>query len=115
MDLYSREHRTLERGDPHIFKLGFATEFPEGWVAMIQDRSSMGAKGIRVLGGIIDPSYRGEWGAILVNLTDREIVVKPGDRIAQVLFKQVGKAEVETVKELSGSERGAGGFGSTGR
>lgn len=115
MDLHAREQRTLEQGEPYLFKLGFATEFPAGWVALVQDRSSMGKRGVRVLGGVIDPGYRGEWGVILVNLTNNEILVRPGDRIAQVLFKPVGQANVEIVNELSSSERGAGGFGSTGR
>jgi dUTP pyrophosphatase len=115
MDLYSREHRTLEQGEPYMFKLGFSTEFPAGWVGLVQDRSSMGYKGVRVLGGVMDPGYRGEWGVILVNLTNKEIVIQPGDRIAQVVFKPIGQANVEVVSELGSSERGAGGFGSTGR
>lgn len=115
MNLYSREARTLEQGEPYIFKLGFSTEFPRGHVGLIQDRSSMGAKGVRVLGGVIDPDYRGEWGVILVNTSDRTVVVQPGDKIAQVLFKQVERAEVEEADELSDTSRGVGGFGSTGR
>jgi dUTP pyrophosphatase len=115
MDLYSRELRTLEQGEPHLFKLGFCSEFPEGHVAMICDRSSMGKKGIRVLGGVIDAHYRGEWGVLLVNLTNKEIKIEPGDKIAQVLLLPVASAQIEEVHSLSDTARGEGGFGSTGK
>ena len=115
MDLISREMRTLEQGEPYLFRLGFATEFPEGYVAMVCDRSSMGKKGVRVLGGIIDPHYRGEWAVILVNVTEKEVKIEPGDKIAQALFLPVERAELEETKTLNDSARGTGGFGSTGR
>jgi len=89
MDLYALEQRTLEKGEPYLFHLGFASEFPQGYVALIQDRSSMGKRGVRTLGGVIDSGYRGEWGVILVNVADNEV--------------------------LSGSSRGEGGFGSSGK
>lgn len=115
IDIYSREHRTLEQGEPYLFKTGFATEFPEGWVAMICDRSSMGLKGVKVLGGIIDPAYRGEWGVVLTNLTRKEVVIKPGDRIAQIIFMPVATPSIRLTSELSETQRGSGGFGSTGK
>lgn len=115
MDLYSLDKRTLEQGEPFIFKLGLACEFEKGYVALIQDRSSMGARGVRVLGGVIDPGYRGEWGVILVNTTENEILINPGDKIAQVLFMPVVRADVETSESLSKSDRGTGGFGSSGK
>lgn len=114
MDLYAREHRTLEQGEPYMFRLGFASEFPSGWAAIFQDRSSMGKRGVRVLGGVIDSGYRGEWACVLVNLTDKEIVINKGDRIAQVLFMPVGTA-VQEESDLSETARGDGGFGSTGK
>lgn len=115
MDLYSLEQRTLERGEPHLFYLGFASEFDQGHVALIQDRSSMGKRGVRTLGGVIDSNYRGEWGVILVNVTDKEVLIKPGDRIAQVLFIPVAQATITSSDSLSESERGEGGFGSSGK
>jgi dUTP pyrophosphatase len=115
MDVYSRELRTLEQGEPHLFKLGFSVEIPEGHVAMICDRSSMGKKGVRVLGGIIDAHYRGEWGVILINLTKKEIKIEPGDKIAQALLLPVVSGTVEETQDLSETQRGAGGFGSTGK
>ena len=115
VDIYSREHRTLEQGEPYMFKTGFSTEFSEGWVAMICDRSSMGSKGVKVMGGIIDSGYRGEWGVVLTNLTRKEVVIRPGDRIAQILFLPVANPVISTINELSGSQRGLGGFGSSGK
>jgi len=114
MDLYALEHRTLEQGEPFMFRLGFTTEFPPGWVALFQDRSSMGKRGVRVLGGVIDSGYRGEWACVIVNLTNNEVVINKGDRIAQVLFMPVGTV-VQEEGDLSDTFRGAGGFGSTGK
>ena len=115
VDLVALEQRTLEQGEPYMFKLGIASEFEQGYVALVQDRSSMGKKGVRVLGGVIDAGYRGEWAVILVNLTGNEVLIKPGDRIAQALFMPVARAEIEAVNELGESARGEGGFGSTGK
>lgn len=115
MDLYSLEKRTLERGEPHLFHLGFASEFPKSHVALVQDRSSMGKRGVRTLGGVIDSNYRGEWGVILVNVTDNEVLIKPGDRIAQVLFIHIAQAKIASSESLSDSQRGEGGFGSSGK
>jgi len=114
MDLYSLEERTLERGEPYLFHLGFASEFPQEFVALVQDRSSMGKRGVRTLGGVIDSNYRGEWGVILVNVTDNEVLIRPGDRIAQVLFIPIAQASITSSESLSESER-KGGFGSTGK
>ncbi len=115
MDVYSRELRTLEQGEPHVFKLGFCAEIPPGYVALLRDKSGLGARGLTVLGGVIDHTYRGEYGVILLNTTEREYLVKPGDKIAQLLLLPVGTADLEEVDNLSETKRNDGGFGSTGR
>ncbi len=115
LDVYSRELRTLEQGEPYLFRLGFATEIPAGFVGLVCDRSSLGLRGVRVLGGVIDSSFRGEWGVILVNLTRREVLVRPGDKIAQVLFFPVARAVLEEATDLGVSSRRDRGFGSSGR
>ena len=115
MDVHSREHRTLEQGEPHLFKLGFCIEMPKGTVGLIQDRSSMGKKGIRNLGGVVDAHYRGEWAVMLVNTTANEVVINKGDRIAQILFMPVQTAKSTIKDELSKTTRGDGGFGSSGK
>jgi len=115
MDLYSRELRTLERGEPHLFRLGFKLELPPGFVALIKDKSGLALRGIHTMGGVIEYTYRGEYGVILNNVTNREFRVEPGDKIAQLVILPVATAVLEEVGSLSETSRGEGGFGSTGR
>lgn len=115
-DLYSCEDFVLNPGQRHLFKLGFATEFPEGYVGIIKDRSGLALKqGLTVLGGVIDSGYRGEWGVILLNTSDTPYQIKEGERIAQVIFYKVENVEIEKTENLSNHSRGEGGFGSTGK
>ncbi|MDD9954454.1 MAG: dUTP diphosphatase [Candidatus Woesearchaeota archaeon] len=116
MDLSSREDFTLVPGEQHIFKLGLAMAIPEGTVALIWDRSGMAAKhGVKTMAGVIDHTYRGELGVVLMNIGKEPYDVKKGDRIAQMLIQPVHTADVEEVAELSETIRGEGGFGSSGR
>jgi len=115
MDVYSREDKTLNPGEKHIFKLGFATQLEPGFVTLIWDRSGMGCKGIKSLGGVIDHTYRGEYGVILVNTIKEPIEIKKGDRIAQLLIQPICTAQMEVVDEISDSVRGEGAYGSSGR
>ncbi len=116
MDLYSNEDYTLGRGERHLFKLGFATEFPEGYVGIIKDRSGLAAKaGLTVLGGVIDSGYRGEWGVVLLNTGQKPYEVKKGDKIAQCLIQKVERVKIREVDHLLRHDRGEGGFGSTGK
>lgn len=104
----------LERA---IIPTGLYLEIPAGYEAQVRPRSGLAAKkGITVLNapGTIDADYRGEVGVILVNLSNEPFTVVPGERVAQMVFarfEQVEWVETETLEE---SERGAGGFGSTG-
>ena len=75
----------------------------------------MGSKGIKSLGGVLDSSYRGEIMICLINLNKEDYEVKVGDKIAQILFQEYKRFEVEEVNDLEKSDRGEGGFGSTGR
>ena len=97
---------------------GFAVAIPEGHVGIMAVRSSMGAKnGINLANGIgvIDSDYRGELRVTLHNTTDTEYTVRIGDRIAQLMVIPVACPPIEVVDELPATERGEGGFGSTGR
>ncbi|MBR9692899.1 dUTP diphosphatase [Candidatus Woesearchaeota archaeon] len=114
MDLYSRDLRTLEQGEPHLFKLGFKLELPEGFVAFIKDKSGLALKGLHTMGGVIEHTYRGEYGVILNNVTSKEIKIEPGHKIAQLVILPIATADIEEGK-LSETKRGEGGFGSTGR
>jgi dUTP pyrophosphatase len=98
-----------------MIPLGIASQFKPGWVAHVWDRSGMGKKGIKVLAGVIDSDYRGEWRACLINLTGQSHEVKKGDRVAQVVFVPCYIDGVKQVSAVRESDRGTSGWGSTGR
>jgi dUTP pyrophosphatase len=105
----------LERA---IVKTGLFIELPLGFEAQVRPRSGLAAKhGITVLNspGTIDADYRGELGVILVNLSQEEFVIHHGERIAQLIIAKHEQPELVEVEELSSTDRGAGGFGSTGK
>lgn len=96
---------------------GLYIELPDGYEAQVRPRSGLAAKmGITVLNspGTIDPDYRGEIKVILVNLSNEEVTLNPGERVAQLVIAKFERIEWEGVEVLSDSDRGAGGFGSTG-
>lgn len=97
---------------------GLYVELPEGYEMQVRPRSGLAAKhGITVLNspGTIDADYRGEIRIILVNLSGEDFTIEPGERIAQLVVARHEQVEWEPVEELGTTERGAGGFGSTGR
>ena len=97
---------------------GLYIALPAGYEAQVRPRSGLAAKhGITVLNtpGTIDADYRGEIRVILVNLSDQPFEVVPGERIAQMVIARHEQVEWEPVDELDATERGAGGFGSTGK
>lgn len=108
---------TLEPLARSIIPTGLFLEIPVGYEAQVRPRSGLAAKkGITVLNapGTIDADYRGEVGVILVNLSSEPFVVTPGERIAQIVFARHEQVEWEETDSLEESERGTGGFGSTG-
>jgi len=115
MDLYSLEDCTLLPGKVHIFKMGFALEFPVGYAGIVKDKSSMGAKGITTVGGVYDAGYRGEYNVGLLNNTNTPFDIAKGQKIAQLILFPVAIATLEEVDELSDTSRGTGAFGSTGK
>ena len=122
MDLYADEQAWLYPNQPLMVKTGLCIELPPGYEAQIRTRSSMSlTHGVSVLNspGTIDPSYRGEIGVILNWNGYRQVggqpfVIEKGMRIAQMVVAQYEKVEFDTTGDLSSSERGEGGFGSTG-
>ncbi len=101
-----------------VVPTGLFIALPEGTEAQVRPRSGLAAKhGITVLNapGTIDADYRGEVGVILVNLSNVPFTVNPGERIAQMVVARYEKVEWDEVEVLDETERGAGGFGSTGR
>ncbi|KRO65380.1 MAG: deoxyuridine 5'-triphosphate nucleotidohydrolase [Cryomorphaceae bacterium BACL11 MAG-121015-bin20] len=100
-----------------IIKTGIFMELPIGYEAQVRPRSGLAfKKGITVLNspGTIDADYRGEVGVILVNLSSEEFVIEDGERIAQMVIAKHEQAKWVEVEILDASQRGAGGFGSTG-
>lgn len=107
--------RPLERA---AIPTGLSLEIPRGYEGQVRPRSGLALKqGLTVLNapGTIDADYRGEVQVLLVNLSDQPVTLQRGDRIAQLVIAAVTQAEPVEVQELTGTERGAGGFGSTGR
>ena len=101
-----------------VVPTGLKIALPEGTEAQVRPRSGLAAKhGVTVLNspGTIDADYRGEVGVILVNLSDKAFTVNPGERIAQMVVARYERVEWEEVEQLDSTDRGEGGFGSTGR
>ena len=120
MDLRANlsEPVTLKPLERRLIPTGLFIELPVGYEAQIRPRSVLALKhGITVLNspGTIDADYRGEIGVILVNLSATDFVVADGERICQMVIARHEQAEWVEVTELAASERGAGGFGHTGK
>ncbi len=108
----------LSPGRRLVVPTGFAVALPPGHEGQVRPRSGLAARhGVTVINapGTIDSDYRGEIQVALVNLGDEPLVLRRGDRIAQLVVAPVAAVVVEEVAELAGTERGDGGFGSTGR
>jgi dUTP pyrophosphatase len=115
MDLYSCEDYVLKPGERKVFGTGLSIELPEGYVSLFWDKSGLAAKqGLTVLAGVIEYTYRGEYGVVLLNTSDKEAEIKKGQKIAQLLIQPICTAEVQEVNELTETTRGTSGFGSTG-
>ena len=98
--------------------LGFATAIPEGYYFKVVPRSGLALwDGISIVNspGTIDAGYRNEWMAIVVNLSNRDVVLKKGERICQIILTKVYDYEFVETEKLPDSDRGLGGFGSTGK
>ena len=107
----------IDPGEKALVSTGFSVAIPKGYEIQIRPRSGLAAKkNITVLNtpGTIDADYRGEIKVILINLGKEKFVIENGERIAQMVVCPVVQANLEEVKELSGTKRGSDGFGSTG-
>jgi len=114
---YLKESVTLKVGKSCVIPTGVFYEIPEGFEIQVRPRSGLAAKnGITVLNtpGTIDSDYRGELQIILINLGDNDFVINNGDRIAQIIVAPVTQGNFIQVQNLSTTERGSKGFGSTG-
>lgn len=108
---------TLHPLERRIVPTGLYIALPEGYEAQVRPRSGLALKhGITVLNspGTIDADYRGELGILLINLSNEDFVVNPGERVAQMIVARCEQAELVPVEVLDETERGAGGYGHTG-
>ena len=117
LDLRAAHDATLEPGGRGLVGTGLAVAIPPGYAGLVFPRSGLAlSQGVTVLNapGLVDAGYRGELKVLLVNHGDKPVPVRRGDRIAQLVIQRVERAELIEVNEFPASERGAGGFGSTG-
>ena len=117
MDLYSIEKVIIPKNETRLIKTGISIELPHMTEAQVRPRSGLALKhSITVLNspGTIDEGYRGEIGVILINHGKEDFVVEKQMKIAQMVIKPIYEIHIEEVKDLSDTERGNGGFGSTG-
>jgi len=118
-DIVTRVDVTLQPGERALVPTGIAIALPDGYVALVHPRSGLAIKhGVTMVNapGTIDAGYRGELHCIMINHDPKDaITFHKGDRIAQLVIQKVERAEFVEVKDLPGSGRGAGGFGSTGK
>jgi len=115
LDLYNLEDFQLEPGQGKAVKTGIALAVPGGHVGLVADRSSLGKRGLKTAGGVIDAGYRGEIHIVLWNISSEIFELKRGERLAQLLLIPISTPAVEEVTSLDETARGAKGFGSSGK
>ena len=114
-DLYSIEEYEIQPGETHAVPTGISMEIPVGKACFFWDRSGMGFKGIHRFAGLIDSDYRGEFKVILNNSTKLPFKINKGDRIAQGVIQDYYRPDFIETDDLTDTNRGSGGFGSTGK
>jgi len=120
MDIYAAVNDTiiLRPGERKLIPAGICLEIPMGYEAQVRPRSGLAIKhGITLVNtpGTIDWDYRGEIKVILINLGEEDFPIQRGDRIAQIVFNKVEIPQIEVVEHIDSTDRGSGGFGSTGK
>lgn len=113
--IFSAENKNLKPMEIYSIATGISSEIPKNFFVSIRDRSGMAAKGLHILGGVVDAGYRGEWKIIMINLTKKEYGIQIGDKIAQGILQDAAQPRIKKVRILTSTKRGIKGFGSTGR
>lgn len=116
MDLYAAMGYIVRPGERVQVRVGVSMAIPAGYVGLVWDKSGLSHKnGLKVLGGVIDASYRGEVMVGIVNLGTGPYKFERGQKVAQMLIQKIETPEILIVDELDDTQRGVGGFGSTGK
>jgi dUTP pyrophosphatase len=115
LDLYADETAVVPEFGRALVRTGIAVGIDPGKVGLIWPRSGLAKSGISTDGGVIDAPYRGEIGVIVTNATPHRHTIEAGDKIAQLLVQPIFPDTLVEVDELTATDRGASGFGSTGR
>ena len=115
LDLFSAVEAVLKPGKAFAVPTGIQTAIPSGFVGLIWDKSGISLSGVHRLAGVVDAGYRGEIKVVMINLSGSNFVVSKGMKIAQMLIQPVVGVTVNETDDLDDTERGEGGFGSTGR
>jgi len=114
-DLYSTVDIIIEPKQRKTVNTGITLQMPDNLAGLIWPRSGLSVKqGIDVLAGVVDSGYRGEIMVCLYNTSDNDVVIRTGDRVAQIIFQEVPHVIMEVHESLGSSQRGSNGFGSTG-
>ena len=115
-DLFSDDFTMIWPGERKVIKTGISLEVPDSFMGYVRiaPRSGLSSRGIDLSAGVVDKSYRGEIGVVVINNSKETFIVEKGHKIAQMIFEVATTARFEQVTELSDTERGDGGFGSTG-
>jgi len=115
MDLYCLENVIFAPGKQERVRTGIATEIPEGHVGLIWDKSSISFNlGLKIMGGVIDASFRGEIVASLLNTSDKEVLLESGQKFTQMIIQRFEHLDIVEADSLSETVRGTGREGSTG-
>lgn len=114
MDCCSRKQILVLAGSRRTVPLGFALELPSNYEAIVRPRSGLSKDGIDVAIGTIDSNYRGEVMACIINNSEEDFQIEAGDRICQLAVREVPQVTLQLVSQLSETERGENGFGSSG-
>lgn len=116
LDVYAVSDYNLPVKQTTIVKLGIAVDLPTNYELQVRARSGLSSKGLVISNGIgtVDSGYRGEIGIILYNSTSKVFKITKGDRVGQITVRKVPRVDIKEVSEISETDRGTGGFGSTG-
>lgn len=117
LDKYTDKCVKVRPGERFLLPTGIRLEIPEGYWASIEARSSTSKRSLIVPKGVIDEGYRGELFAQIINVGTEDVIIEDGDRLVQIIMhkRHIDNFIIDEVDELSNSERGESGFGSTGR